>query len=226
MGDKTARKPGKSGIIAISITLGLVVAVNILFRIFSGYADLYLGKGKAVIEAAEGTEDWESQYYKSDYGDEAALKMAANQVVEEIEAEGIVLLKNNGVLPLSEKNVTLMGRDAVDAVFGGSGSGSVDISTVIDMKTGMEEAGFTLNKTVYDLFDDYASYSMGYNNFGQPAKKYDNPKAKIVMDKPEASSYSIGEMPLENFTDEAIASFSDYERCGHCHDRQGRRRRG
>ncbi len=210
MGDKSARKPGKSGIIAISIILGFVIIINIAFKIFSGYADLYLGTGKAVIEAAEGTENWDSQYYVGDYADEAALKEAAGNTVEEIESEGIVLMKNNGVLPLTEKKITLMGRDAVDAVYGGSGSGSVDVSTVIDMEAGLEEAGFELNRTVLALFNDYASYTMGVNNFGQPVKKYDNPKADIVMDKPEESSYRVGEMPVSLFTGEAVSSFADY----------------
>ena len=210
MGDKSAKKPGKSGIIAISIILGFVIIINIAFKIFSGYADLYLGTGKAVIEAAEGTEDWDSQYYANDYADEAALKEAAGNTVEEIESEGIVLMKNNGTLPLADKRITLMGRDAVDAVYGGSGSGSVDISTVVDLQTGLEEADFELNPTVLALFNDYASFSMGYNNFGQPAKKYDNPKADIVMDKPESSSYNIGEMPVANFTGDAVASFTEY----------------
>jgi len=210
MENKTTKKPGKAGIIAISIIFGLTVIINILFRIFSGYADLYLGTGKAIIETAEGTEDWDSQYYIKDYDDKEALQKAAARTVEEIEAEGIVLMKNNGALPLSGKKVTLMGRDAVDAVFGGSGSGSVDISTVIDLKTGLKEAGFAINETVYDLYDSFASYSMGYNSFGQPIKKYDNPKADIIMDKPKDSSYYVGEMPISQFSNEDLASFSDY----------------
>ena len=46
---------------------------------------------------------------------------------------------------------------------------------------------------------------MSRNSFGQPVKKYENPKADIVMDKPEESTYYIGEMPADNFTDEAIS---------------------
>ena len=202
----------KKWIITLSVIAGVAVVLNVAFNIFSGYADLYFGKGKAVINAAEGTENWDSQYYVPEFSTEEQLTKAANSVVETIEGEGAVLLKNNGALPLSggTNRVTLIGRDAVDSVFGGSGSGSVDISTVIDFRTALEKAGFSINETVYALFDTYASYTMGRDNFGAPSKKYENPKANIVMDKPAESTYNIAEMPVSYFTDEAISSFKDY----------------
>ena len=51
------------------------------------------------------------------------------ELCEQIEAEGIVLLKNeDGALPLgeAEKKLALLGQDSVDFVYGGAGSGSVD----------------------------------------------------------------------------------------------------
>ena len=215
MRNKKDKNPKRRRIIAIPVILVLTVVINIAIQIFSGYADLYLGKGKAVIETAEGTEDWDSEYYAFDYASEAELKEAANNMVKALEAEGAVLLKNNGALPLpasasAQQKITLMGRATVDAVYGGSGSGSVDISTVIDLRTALEGAGFIINETVYSLFADFGSYSMSRNSFGQPVKKYENPKADIVMDKPEESTYYIGEMPADNFTDEALASFNSF----------------
>lgn len=74
-------------------------------------------------------------------------------MVEKIESEGIVLLKNDGVLPLANAGakVTLLGRDAADPIYGGSGSGSVDVSTAVNVKTGLENAGLQVNPTVFDL---------------------------------------------------------------------------
>lgn len=202
-------------IVSLLILLGLTVLINIIFNIFSGYADLYIGKGKAVITSAKGTENWDSEYYSMDFDTEERLKVAAGKIVEELVAEGAVLLKNNGALPLTstkgdKKNITLLGRDSVDAVYGGSGSGSVDISTVVNLKTALESANFNINSVVYNLFDTFASYTMGRNSFGQPVKKYDNPKADIVMDKPQDSTYTIGEMPVSNFTTEVKDSFDVY----------------
>ncbi len=50
---------------------------------------------------------------------------------------------------------------------------------------------------------------MGEGFFG-PKKIYENPKSEIIMDKPKDSSYNSGEMPIENYTKEAVDSFKDY----------------
>ncbi|WP_037572100.1 beta-glucosidase [Spirochaeta cellobiosiphila] len=213
--EKSKKQLLRSWIISLVLVIGLTAIINIAFNVLSGYADLYLGTSKAVITQAEGTEDWDSQYYSSDYASDEEVKTAAEEVVSTIESEGIVLLKNNGVLPLStsesdQTRITLMGRDSVDAVYGGSGSGSVDIFTVIDLKTGLEASHYVINPEVYALYDEYASYNVGRNQFGAPVKKYENPKADIVMDKPEESNYRIGEMPVSKFTDSTVASFNQY----------------
>lgn len=202
-------------IIILSIVFVLTLAVNILINIFSGHADLFLGRGEVIITQVEGTENWDSEYYKSDFSSGTELSEAAYNLVESIEEEGIVLLKNNGILPLktsaSDKTrVTLFGRDSADPVYGGSGSGSVDLSSVVDFKSAMENADFIINEIVYDILLDYASYSKGINQFGAVYKKYDNPKANIIMDKPEESTYFIGEMPSAYYTPEAVASFAEY----------------
>ncbi len=199
--------------IVFAIFLIVVVVLNIAINIFRGYADLYLGGRKAVVTQAKGTETWDSQYYKSDYKDSAAVKTAAAKTVEDIESEGIILLKNNGALPLSaktESKITLMGRDAADPVYGGSGSGSVDLSSAVNLKTGLENAGFKVNETVYNLLLKYAGYTEKANTSGGKDKVYDHPKANIVMDKPAKSTYYIGEMPASDYTPEAVDSFKVY----------------
>lgn len=177
---------------------------------FRGYVDMYLGTGDIIVDQAEGSEDWESQYYSLDYASAEELQTAADDLVEALEGEGAVLLKNNGALPLkTPANVTLLGRDAADPVYGGSGSGSVDLDTVIDLKTGLEDAGFSVNPTVYGLLEDYASYKEEMTALGSN-RVYDHPKGVIAMDNPSDSSYYIGEMPVAGYTDEAIDSFAAY----------------
>ena len=183
-------------IVAMVVLLALVVSINVGAHTFSGYADLYLGAGEAIITKVEGTDDWDSEYNTLDYKDSAELQDAANALVEEIQGEGIVLLKNNGALPLDKgSDVTLMGRDAADPVYGGSGSGAVKIDTVVDFHDGMINAEFNVNESVYQILDTFAETA---------------PKTTIVMDKPNESSYNIGEMPVEGYTDAAIATFADY----------------
>ncbi|MEQ2442979.1 glycoside hydrolase family 3 N-terminal domain-containing protein [Pseudoflavonifractor sp. CLA-AP-H29] len=194
----------------VVLALVLAVAVNILTSIFKGYVDLYLGGGDIIITKTEGSEDWESEYYTLDYQSTEDMQAAADALVEEIESEGIVLLKNNGALPLATPaKVTLLGRDAADPVYGGSGSGSVDLSTVVDLRTGLEQAGYEINDTVYSILSGYAAYKEETTALGA-SRVYDHPKGVIAMDKPEDSSYYIGEMPVENYTADAVSSFSAY----------------
>ena len=79
----------------------------------------------------------------------------AKQLCEDVVGEGLVLLKNEDkALPLSasEKSVALYGQDSVDFVYGGSGSGSVDTSMAPNLKQAFEDAGFTVNQTLWDFY--------------------------------------------------------------------------
>lgn len=194
----------------LAFILILTIVVNILMNTFSGYVDLYLGTGDIIIKKTENSEDWDSEYYPSDYESSADIQSAANQLVEEIESEGIVLLKNNGALPLAAPaKVTLLGRDAVDPVYGGSGSGSVNLNTVIDLRTGLESVGYQINDSVYALLSDYASYKEETTALGK-SRVYDNPRSVIAMDDPDASTYYIGEMPTSYYGTDAVSSFAQY----------------
>lgn len=180
----------------LAVVLILAVGLNIASSIFSGYMDLFLGGGEAVITRTEGSGDWDSAYYTLDYVDKREAQAAADALVEELEGEGVVLMKNNGALPLDPKSqVTLLGRAGADPVYGGSGSGAVKLDTVIDLKTGLENAGLRINGAVYDILAQFAA-----------AK----PRGVIAMDKPAESTYYIGEMPASGYTAEAVSSFSDY----------------
>lgn len=211
--EKGERKKGRKALVAIAIVFGFLVIVNLAAVILSDYADIYLGRGEALVEQAEGTEDWDSQYYKSDYEAERHRVKAAQALVETIEEEGIVLLKNNGSLPLDaaasgENRITLFGRDAADPIFGGAGSGSVDVSKAVDLQQGLVNAGFQINPVVYGLLEEYASYKMVMGRFGM-TREYENPRSTIKIEG--ENTYYIGEMPVDNYSDEAIRSFTDYD---------------
>ncbi|MCD8067597.1 MAG: glycoside hydrolase family 3 C-terminal domain-containing protein [Lachnospiraceae bacterium] len=55
--------------------------------------------------------------------------------------EGMVLLKNNGLLPLKDKKIALFGAGAVDTVIGGTGSGSTEPPYRINVERGLTEYG-------------------------------------------------------------------------------------
>ena len=60
------------------------------------------------------------------YSNEPNLKAHA-QVVREVGADGIVLLSNNGILPLTGKRVALFGCTSYDWISGGSGFGGLSV---------------------------------------------------------------------------------------------------
>ncbi len=207
-------KKSKKGIIILSIVALLAVAINVAINIFSAHADIYLGRGKAIITQAEGTENWPRVYYENDYLDFETLQGAANKLVETIEGEGIVLMKNNGALPLvgsASPRVTLLGRAAADPVYGGSGSGSVDLSSVVNLKAALESRKFAINGTAYAALEKYAAYTTRPQVSGAPLRNYEHPRANIAMDRPANSTYFIGEMPVAEYSDSALSSFSSYK---------------
>lgn len=67
------------------------------------------------------------------------------QLSRKIAADGICLLENTGVLPLSVRTVALYGIGAVYTVKGGSGSGDVNPRYSVSVLEGLENAGVTVD---------------------------------------------------------------------------------
>lgn len=77
-------------------------------------------------------------------------------------AEGIVLLKNNGALPWKDgkiKTVALFGENSYDFLSGGTGSGCVHPPYVVDMLTGLKNAGINSSATLADIYRKYIDYA-------------------------------------------------------------------
>ncbi len=81
-------------------------------------------------------------------------------------AEGIVLLKNDGVLPLTDKRVALYGAGARMTVKGGTGSGAVRERYSVNIETGLKDAGYEIaTQSWLDRFDRY--YADTYEAYRQ-----------------------------------------------------------
>ena len=76
-------------------------------------------------------------------------------------AEGIVLLKNNGVLPWKGniKTVALFGENSYEFLSGGTGSGCVHPPYVIDMLNGLKNAGIASSPVLTDIYRKYIEYA-------------------------------------------------------------------
>ena len=80
-------------------------------------------------------------------------------VARKAAGESIVLLRNEGALPLSgNEKVALYGVSSIDFVAGGTGSGDVNKAYVVNMVQGMENAGFKLDKSLVNFYTAYQAY--------------------------------------------------------------------
>lgn len=100
-------------------------------------------------------------------------------LAREAAVEGIVLLKNEGVLPLSTaSSIALLGSGAEKTIKGGIGSGDVNNRENISIYQGMKEAGVTI--TSEDWLEDYEERYKNARNVWkekilEDAKHVDNP---------------------------------------------------
>ena len=77
----------------------------------------------------------------------------AEKMVREAAAEGMVLLKNSGNLPMEAKgNIALFGLSAYKSIAGGTGSGNVNKPYIRNISEGLEAAGFTLDSRLTDFY--------------------------------------------------------------------------
>ena len=78
----------------------------------------------------------------------------------DVAAESMVLLKNDGVLPFSDtvKQIDLYGYTSYRFISGGTGSGRVNAAYTVSMKEGLEDAGYSLDSYLENLYEAYLSY--------------------------------------------------------------------
>ena len=79
--------------------------------------------------------------------------------------EGMVLLKNNGVLPIRHASdtlphVALFGVSSYRFFAGGTGSGDVHKPYVVDLMEGLANAGFKMDQTITDVYEKYKDYGL------------------------------------------------------------------
>ena len=116
----------------------------------------------------------------------------AAKVAEEIMEDGIVLLKNESLLPLNEtKKLNIFGWESINPAYGGAGSGGInDLYDIVSLNQGLENAGFSINQELVDF----------YNNYGA-----DNPEMSI-----QKQSWTLPEPPVDTYSDELIKSAKEY----------------
>ena len=115
----------------------------------------------------------------------------------QVEAEGMVLLHNRrDTLPIEPKTrISLVGRSAVDTIFGGTGAAGIDQDSCMSLIDGIEEAGLRVNTTttrwIKSVYEDYPRGAVGQ------------------LDRPNTVSSYIGEIPWSDYPDDVRDSIDD-----------------
>ena len=119
---------------------------------------------------------------------------SATQLCEDIADEGIVLLDNDGTLPLAKNSkLNVFGWASTNPCYGGTGSGALsDAYPTVTLLEGLTNAGFELNTELSDFYTSYRADRPVVGMFSQD----------WTLPEPEAAAYS------SELLDEAKA-FSD-----------------
>ena len=149
------------------------------------------------VETSNESEEVDSEYYKSSFSSDEERRSYGTEINERLEEEGAVLLFNkDNTLPLaSGSKVSCVNQSSVDPIYTAVGSDAVDTSNAVSLQDGLENAGFVVNKTLWDFYTKGAG------------KKY---RRSMIL-YTGIGSYSINEVPWSVYTEEAKDSISEYD---------------
>ena len=152
--------------LAVKIFINIFVLLFLLVTAVSSVANVYIASLNAFFGTSSfekvntNNDDFDSEYYKSafvtadgEYADESLFDYDS-RVATQIMSESTVLLWNeNKALPLSEGSaVSMFGNSSVNMVYTGSGSGSISVSKVVNMKDALTDNGFKVNGELWDFY--------------------------------------------------------------------------
>lgn len=155
----------------IAFLLAVVVIVNLIcFIPMSSMISLAMGNGTITDETSD----------------------EATALVQEIAEEGIVLLKNEGTLPLAaDSNLNVFGWASTNPCYGGTGSGALsDAYPTVSLLQGLEDAGFNLNTELSDFYTAYRA---------------DRPEVGMW-----AQDWTLPEPTADSYTDEMMANAKEF----------------
>ncbi len=138
------------------------------------------------------------------------------EVAYEAALEGIVLLENDGCLPLKPGKIALYGAGAGMTIKGGTGSGEVNERHAITILEGMEKAGFIV--TTKHWINEYKwIYEQGEEEYGKEFRKKLNPIYWSEMANLMSNPYQY---PFGQPVTEKDVKWSDTDTCIYVVSRQ------
>lgn len=189
-----------ASVLILALTVSLILTQNLfLYNMFN----TAFGGPERVLKAGDPSQ---YRYFTPDEDctDKETTLAKANELNEKICAEGIVLLKNeDGALPLKteeERTVSVFGKNSVNLVYGGSGSGGANTADAVTLYDSFTASGIKFNPVLKKFYENKSM-----SGDGRPS----NPG----MNDPNISNFPTGETPWANYVSapDVIDSFGSYD---------------
>ena len=116
----------------------------------------------------------------------------AKEVAGQIAEEGMVLLKNDGILPISDpSNINLFGWSSVNPAYGGTGFGGLnDLYEKVSLIDSLTDAGFNVNQELVDFYNEFSAE-----------------RAEMSL---STQNWTLTEAPASAYSDELLQSAKDF----------------
>ena len=145
-------------------------------------------------------------------------------LLRSIAPEGVVLMENNGVLPIREGNnkIALYGAGALLTMKGGTGSGDVRVEHVTNIAEALEEAGFVI--TTKDWLSDYErrneeGENERFRRMKKEAEQTKDPLMSVFLRNPQVLAEGADIPLLEEKIRDETAVYVISRISGECADR-------
>ena len=173
-----------------------------------------LGTSNYEIVVEDKDSDDNGTFFASDYETLKDMVAAQTEFAAGAAAEGTVLLKNDGALPLNKgtESVTLWGMHTDNPILGGMMGSTAVVNfeagqPMYGIKEAMAAKGFSLNQNFIDLYasSEMDPYRMVALFFGMPIPGHTLTPVFTTMNENHAT-YNVGEAPASAYSDELLAS--------------------
>ena len=142
------------------------------------------------------------RYQGYTYSNKPDLKAHA-AVTRQSATEGMVLLKNNGALPLrtlpAKTHVALYGCTSYDFIAGGTGSGNVNHAYVVSLLDGLKNAGYMIDQNLQEVYEKHLDDHMTAEKQRLKAARKKGRNAAILamlMPAPRPTEFAIESQQL------------------------------
>lgn len=202
----------------LSVMLIFIIVINTVTTMFEGFLDTTLGRGERHVVTIEGSENWDTDFYGTTLSVTEAKEQAL-EVLNQVTDEGMILLKNNGVLPLaSGSDVSPFGKGYVFPFYDSPGTESSmkhSFDYAVSPKDALESY-FNIISYAADLQPKYTDSTGSTSNGNSTFDTYpDQPLAaegtKPIEDNSFGANGRIPELALSSYNSLTESQISEME---------------